>query len=399
MKIAALQSLLAQLDDTFRQRVKIAFDASEVRPAITYAVAPALDDASAAVATIRLTGQIPQGARHFTWTYAWTFASYAMTVRGTASESPATAWLEGGQTSAPFALTSPGRLVDRLGTARRYLTLGFTHIVPHGLDHMLFVLGICLLSGRARSVLWQVSAFTVAHSITLGLSIYGVVAVSPRIVEPLIALSIAYVAIENIFLSELKSWRVALVFAFGLLHGLGFAGALEELGLPRSEFVTALLMFNVGVEAGQLAVIGAAFMLVGWHCAHRDWYRSRIAVPASMLIANGDLLDDRAAVVVRHGRFERPEMQPRRHEAHEDARRRLNDRATEPQSGQRVARRRLAAALTHEDRQEHKRRGHVRLRSCRSSCASGRPAMPADVRRVDRLAACAPDLSVSVSQW
>ena len=115
---------------------------------------------------------------------------------------------------------------------------------------MLFVLGIYLLSGRARSVLWQVSAFTVAHSITLGLSMYGVVAVSPRIVEPLIALSIAYVAIENIFLSELKSWRVALVFAFGLLHGMGFAGALQELGLPRSEFVTALVTFNVGVEAG-----------------------------------------------------------------------------------------------------------------------------------------------------
>ena len=265
--------------------MKIAFDASEVRPAIAYSVAPGIDAASAAVATIRLTGQIPPGARHFTWTYAWTFASYAMTVRSAASENPATEWLEGGQTSAPFALTSPAPPVDRLGTAWRYLTLGFTHIVPHGLDHMLFVLGIYLLSGRARSVLWQVSAFTVAHSITLGLSMYGVVAVSPRIVEPLIALSIAYVAIENIFLSELKSWRVALVFAFGLLHGMGFAGALKELGLPRSEFVTALLTFNVGVEAGQLAVIGAAFLLVGWHCANRAWYRSRIVVPASMLIA------------------------------------------------------------------------------------------------------------------
>jgi len=147
------------------------------------------------------------------------------------------------------------------------------------------VLGIYHLSGRARSVLWQVSAFTVAHSITLGLSMYGIVSVAPRIVEPLIAVSIAYVAIENVFLSELKSWRIALVFAFGLLHGMGFAGALKELGLPRSEFVTALVTFNVGVEAGQLAVIGAAFVLVGWHCAHRDWYRTRIVVPASALIA------------------------------------------------------------------------------------------------------------------
>ena len=114
---------------------------------------------------------------------------------------------------------------------------------------------------------------------------YGIIAVPPRIVEPLIAFSIAYVAIENIFLSELKSWRVGLVFAFGLLHGMGFAGALKDLGLPRSEFVTALLTFNAGVEAGQLAVIGAAFILVGRHCANRDWYRSRIVVPASALIA------------------------------------------------------------------------------------------------------------------
>jgi hydrogenase/urease accessory protein HupE len=280
-----LQALLTRFDEHFRQRVKIAFDTSDVRPAIAYSVSPGIDAASAAVATIRLTGQIPPDARHFTWTYAWTFASYAMTVRSAASANPATEWLEGGQISAPFALTLPAPPVDRLGTAWRYLTLGFTHIVPRGLDHMLFVLGIYLLSGRARSVLWQVSAFTVAHSITLGLSMYGLVSVQPRIVEPLIALSIAYVAIENIFLSELKSWRVALVFAFGLLHGMGFAGALKELGLPRSEFVTALLTFNVGVEAGQLAVIGAAFMLVGWHCANRVWYRSYVVVPASTLIA------------------------------------------------------------------------------------------------------------------
>jgi hydrogenase/urease accessory protein HupE len=282
---ARLQALLTSFDGKFRQRVKLAFDTSEVRPAIAYAVAPGSEVASAPVATIRLTGQIPSDARHFTWTYAWTFASYALLVRSAASGNPSTTWLEGGQSSAPLELTSPAPPVDRRGTAWRYFTLGFTHILPHGLDHMLFVLGIYLLSGRARSVLCQVSAFTVAHSITLGLSLYGVVAMSPRIVEPLIALSIAYVAIENLFLSELKSWRVALVFAFGLLHGMGFAGALQELALPRSEFVTALVTFNVGVEAGQLAVIGAAFLLVGRHCANRFWYRSRVVVPASLLIA------------------------------------------------------------------------------------------------------------------
>lgn len=281
----ALQSLINRFDDRFRGRVKVAFDSAEVHPSISYSVAPPIDATSAAAATIRLTGEIPAGARQFTWTFAWTFASYALTIRTAASANPSTQWLEGGDTSAPFALSSPAPVLDRLTTAGRYLKLGFTHIVPNGLDHMLFVLGIYLLSRRARSVLLQVSAFTVAHSITLGLSMYGLISVSPRIVEPMIALSIAYVAIENIFLSELKAWRVALVFAFGLLHGMGFAGALKELGLPRSEFVTALVTFNVGVEAGQLSVIAVAFLLVGWHYSSRVWYRNRVVVPASMAIA------------------------------------------------------------------------------------------------------------------
>ena len=282
---AGLESLLGSLDEKFRGRVKIAFDSSDCRPAIAYSVAPGTGAASAAVATIRLSGRIPPNSRRFAWTYGWTFASYALTVRSAPSENPATQWVEGGQSSVPFELAAPPPRDSQLATARRYLTLGFTHIVPKGLDHMLFVLGIFLLTRRARSVLAQVSAFTVAHSITLGLSMYGLITVSPRIVEPAIAISIAYVAIENIFLSELKPWRLALVFAFGLLHGMGFAGALKDLGLPRSEFVTALVTFNVGVEAGQMAVIAAAFMLVGWYCAHRAWYRSRIVVPASALIA------------------------------------------------------------------------------------------------------------------
>jgi len=210
-------------DERFRQRVKIAFDKTEVHPAIRYSVEPPIDATSAPAATIRLTGPIPAGARQFTWNYAWTFASYAVMIRNAAS-APITEWLEGGQTSTPFTLAAPPPPATRTEIAWRYLTLGFTHILPNGLDHMLFVLGIYLLSRRLRDVLLQVSAFTVAHSITLGLSMYGVLSMSPRVVEPMIAVSIAYVAIENIFLSELRSWRVALVFAFGLLHGMGFAG-------------------------------------------------------------------------------------------------------------------------------------------------------------------------------
>ncbi len=281
----SMQNLLQDFDDKFRQRVKVTFDGVEVHPGIAYSVTPGSGNTSAPVATIRLTGQIPPGAKNFTWTYAWTFASYAHDGAKSCIRESLDSMVRRWSTQRTVHIGGPAPAVGRLSVARRYFSLGFTHIVPLGLDHMLFVLGIFLLSGRVRSVLLQVSAFTVAHSITLGLTMYGLVTVSPRIVEPLIAISIAYIAIENIFLSELKSWRVALVFAFGLMHGMGFAGALKELGLPRSEFVTALLTFNIGVEAGQLAVIGAGFLLVGWYCANRPWYRSRVVVPASMMIA------------------------------------------------------------------------------------------------------------------
>ena len=168
---------------------------------------------------------------------------------------------------------------------RQYLLLGFTHILPHGFDHILFVLGLFLLSTRWRPLLSQVTAFTVAHSITLGLTMYGVVSISPRIVEPAIALSIAYVAVENVMTTQLKPWRVGIVFAFGLLHGMGFAGVLRELGLPRSQFLTALITFNVGVELGQLAVIATAFLLVAQWYRAKPWYRQRLVIPASALIA------------------------------------------------------------------------------------------------------------------
>jgi hydrogenase/urease accessory protein HupE len=166
----------------------------------------------------------------------------------------------------------------------KYLTLGFTHILPDGLDHILFVLGLFLLSTRIRPLLWQVTAFTIAHSITLALALYGVVRVPTLIVEPIIALSIAFIAVENLFTTDLKPWRPLVVFGFGLIHGLGFASVLTETGLPRAQFATALLSFNVGVELGQLAVIVLAFAALGWW-QRRIWYRRAVAVPASTVIA------------------------------------------------------------------------------------------------------------------
>ena len=235
-----------------------------------------------------LSGNIPPHAKTMTWRNPKAYATYAITFANE-GETPVTQWIEGDATSKPFVLS---RVIPptRLDVIRQYLVLGFTHIVPHGFDHILFVLGLFLLSARVKPVLAQVTSFTIAHSITLGLTIYGVVSVSPRIVEPAIALSIAYVAIENLTTQSLKPWRVAIVFAFGLLHGMGFAGVLKDLGLPRNQFVPALITFNIGVEAGQLAVIAAAWLLVVCWARTRPWYRYRFVMPASAAIAMTGIL-------------------------------------------------------------------------------------------------------------
>ncbi|MDQ3111190.1 MAG: HupE/UreJ family protein [Bacteroidota bacterium] len=166
-----------------------------------------------------------------------------------------------------------------------YLKLGFTHILPLGLDHILFVLCIFLLNPKLKSVIWQATAFTVAHSITLGLAMYGVIEAPAHIIEPVIALSIFFVAVENILTDKLKPSRIAIVFLFGLIHGMGFAGVLTELGLPKKEFITGLITFNVGVELGQITVILIAWLLVGMWFSKKPWYKTRVVVPVSAIIA------------------------------------------------------------------------------------------------------------------
>ena len=166
----------------------------------------------------------------------------------------------------------------------RYVQMGYMHILPNGLDHILFVLGLFLLSTRLKPLLWQITAFTVAHSLTLALSLYGLVRLPPTIIEPVIAVSIAFIAIENLFTTDLKPWRPFVVFGFGLVHGMGFAGALKDLGLQRHDFLTALVGFNAGVELGQLSVVALALFAVGWFRS-RPGYRRLVVVPASVMIA------------------------------------------------------------------------------------------------------------------
>lgn len=166
-----------------------------------------------------------------------------------------------------------------------YGKLGIQHIIPYGLDHILFVVGLCLLSTRIKPILWQATAFTVAHSITLALSMKNVIVAPPAIVEPLIALSILFVAVENLLIASVKIWRVAIVFFFGLVHGMGFASALNEIGLPPNKFATSILAFNGGVELGQVCVIAVTFGLLIIPLRNKPWYRNRVVYPLSALIA------------------------------------------------------------------------------------------------------------------
>ncbi|WP_295690831.1 HupE/UreJ family protein [uncultured Maricaulis sp.] len=164
-----------------------------------------------------------------------------------------------------------------------YLQQGYIHILPRGLDHILFVLALFFASTRIRPLIWQISAFTLAHTITLGLAVLGYVSLDAAIVEPIIALSIAFVAIENLVFKDMPRWRPAIVFGFGLFHGLGFAGVLTDYGLPQDQILPSLLSFNVGVEAGQLTIIAAC-----WLALHRfadaAWYPWLVRI-ASGLIA------------------------------------------------------------------------------------------------------------------
>ena len=167
--------------------------------------------------------------------------------------------------------------------AWRYITLGFEHIIPDGTDHALFVLGLFLLSPRLTTVLWQISAFTLAHTLTLTLTTCHVIGMPDNFVEPAIALSIALVGVENLFTTKIHSWRIVIAFLFGLVHGMGVATAFSEVGFSPDQLVSSLAAFTVGVEGGHIAVLAAAFLILGWW-RDKTWYRNGIVIPMSAMI-------------------------------------------------------------------------------------------------------------------
>lgn len=283
--VAARDARLTALAHDALDRVVLFVDGHEVRPeASAYEPPPAaVPDGQFALAAYTMHGRLPASARTLRWYYGMVADPYPFTVT-LADGQTETEWVQGDAWSTALPLGGPFTQRTWWARLREYLVLGYVHILPRGLDHILFVLGLFLLSARLRPVLVQVTTFTVAHSLTLGLALYGVVSLPASVVEPLIALSIVYVAIENLRTGRLTPVRIALVFLFGLLHGLGFAGVLTGLALPRADVALGLFGFNVGVEAGQLTVIALAALVVAWW-RDRPWYHARVVVPASLAIA------------------------------------------------------------------------------------------------------------------
>ncbi len=167
----------------------------------------------------------------------------------------------------------------------QYLQIGFTHVLPLGFDHLLFILTLFFMPGGFRSILLACTIFTLAHSLSLALAASGLVLPQANLIEPFIALSIVISALGNIVSKEEGRWRYPLVGLFGLIHGLGFASALKDAGLPSKGFFTALISFNVGVELAQISVLLIAYVLVTIPFGAKTWYKTRLAYPSCAIIA------------------------------------------------------------------------------------------------------------------
>lgn len=231
---------------------------------------------------VTFTGTLPPMSHHIEIT--WPRGAGALSLRQTGVSDPWQGFLLGGETSEWIAISGSARLGAWVAFID-FIPVGFDHILPNGLEHILFVLALFFLSTSWQALLWQVSALTLAHTLKLALATLGAISIPPYLVEPLIALSITFVIAENLVTQKLHTWRPVIVFAFGQLHGLGFASVLQDFGLPDGQFVPALIGFNLGVELGQLAVIAIAFCTVGQWFRNKLWYRTRIAMPASGVIA------------------------------------------------------------------------------------------------------------------
>lgn len=286
-----LDELKADLIRHFERRIRVRFDDQTVPFNVILAPEqpfPPATSPSDAIETpsflgtlVRFEGAVPEESQTFSFFASRSFPAVKLIYVDAPAEAQVVPVAPGAR-SEPVAfrdMRPPGAAT----VFGRYTVLGFLHILPKGLDHILFVLGLFLLCNRRKPLLIMVTGFTVAHSLTLALSVMGVVQLPSRPVEILIALSICYVAVEVALGREYRMRHTLVVFAFGLLHGLGFAGVLTELGLPDGQLVLALFAFNIGVELGQITVLLGAFALLGWWRS-KPFYEPYMVRPASVLI-------------------------------------------------------------------------------------------------------------------
>lgn len=286
MNPARLEETFRKSQNIFLKKISVLIDQRSSPLKLVQVDIPTIGDIDLArQSTITLQGRLSTFAQALSIQINPEMGAYVLRISRFDSSEVTAHWLKEGGTSPVISLQGISHEPNWWGISLTYLELGFTHILPLGADHILFVLGIFLLSTRWRHLLTQVTAFTLAHTLTLGMTMLGWIALSSAIVEPLIALSIVYVAVENIFTNRLHSWRVVIVFMFGLLHGMGFAGMLTEIGLPIGFFWNALINFNIGVELGQLTIILIAYTLLAAPMQKKKWYRGRIIIPISAVIA------------------------------------------------------------------------------------------------------------------
>lgn len=291
LQAADLEKAFIPFESKFTDQLELLFDGQHIPLSVSRLEIPEPGYTKVPrISVIHLEGKVDRSVASLTWYYPQRFGDNAVRVRQIDEDNEKWhwsdwQWLRNDTRSEPFSLTEVFTRQPVTSVIKTYIVLGFEHILPKGRDHILFILGIFLLSIHLRPLLWQVTMFTVAHTLTLGLSMAGLIELPANIVEPLIALSIAYIGVENITAHSLHKSRLVIVFCFGLLHGMGFASVLSDFGMPANAFLTALVSFNVGVELGQLTVIMLAFFTVGVWFRNKPWYRRIIVIPCSLAIA------------------------------------------------------------------------------------------------------------------
>jgi len=291
LQSAQLKEKFIPFQQTVTEQIRLYFDQQAIDLHITEVNIPAPGYTKVPrISIIVFEGEIDRQVKQLSWYYPARFSDNAVRVRQVDSENEkwhwsTWQWIRDDSVSDNFSLTEVFTDPPLFEVIGEYVLTGFDHIIPKGMDHILFILGIFLLSTKLKPLALQATMFTLAHSITLSLSMYNVISLPASIVEPLIALSIAFIGLENLFAHKLKTSRLALVFAFGLLHGMGFASVLAEFGMPENRYATALIGFNIGVELAQLAILLVAYFGITYWFKSNEKFHRYITIPGSVCIA------------------------------------------------------------------------------------------------------------------